>query len=205
MPLSLSVTALRRPAGWLVRLLGRTALALVVGAWLLGLGVWLTLHGWILPRLGDWRPRSQALASRALGQPVQIGRMALSGTLGLALDGGPFLQADAGAARLLGVLSLQALQHRLRLDFRDVFDERIAFDTLTADLHSQHGVARTDKPRLRGLQATVLMDGSADIAHETQNLRAVALPGLNTARASLAYAAINPAVAGAGAACAARP
>ena len=131
----------------------------------------------------------------SVGQPVQIGRMALSGTLGLALDGGPFLQADAGAARLLGVLSLQALPRRLLLDFRDVFEAGFAFDTLTGDLHIQHGVARTDNLRMRGLQATVLMDGSADIARETQSLRVVALPELNTASASLAYAAINPAVA----------
>ena len=77
MPLSLSVTALRRPARRLVRLAGRTALTLVIGAWLLGLGAWLTLHWWILPRLDDWRPRIEAQASRALGHPVQIGRIAV--------------------------------------------------------------------------------------------------------------------------------
>jgi uncharacterized protein YhdP len=40
----------------------------------------------------------------------------------------------------------------------------------------------------------VLMEGSADIARETQDLRVVVVPELNAGTASLAYAAINPAV-----------
>ena len=156
--------------------------------------------GALLQRLGLGRAvkGSQGLIQGTLGwagSPLAFDLPSLTGTLGLALGGGQFLKLDAGAARLLGVLSLQALPRRLLLDFRDVFQEGFAFDSLTGDLHIQQGVARTDNLRIRGLQATVLMDGSADIARETQDLRVVALPELNTASASLAYAAINPAVA----------
>ena len=156
--------------------------------------------GALLQRLGLGRAvkGSKGLIHGTLGwdgSPLAFDLPTLTGTLGLALERGQFLKVDAGAARLLGVLSLQALPRRLLLDFRDVFEEGFAFDTLTGDLHIQHGVARTDNLRMRGLQATVLMDGSADIARETQSLRVVALPELNTASASLAYAAINPAVA----------
>ena len=129
------------------------------------------------------------------GSPLGLDLPTLGGTLGLALEGGQFLKVDAGAARLLGVLSLQALPRRLLLDFRDVFQEGFAFDTLSADLRIARGVAHTNNLRLRGLQAVVLMDGSADIAHETQDLQVVVLPELNTASAALAYAAINPAIA----------
>ena len=38
------------------------------------------------------------------------------------------------------------------------------------------------------------MEGSADLAHETQDLRVVVVPELNAASAALAYAAINPAM-----------
>ena len=38
------------------------------------------------------------------------------------------------------------------------------------------------------------MEGSADIAHETQDLRVVVVPEINAGTASLAYAVINPAV-----------
>ena len=45
----------------------------------------------------------------------------------------------------------------------------------------------------RGVAAEALMDGSADIAHETQNLRVVVVPEISGATASLLATAINPA------------
>lgn len=128
------------------------------------------------------------------GSPLDFDLPTLGGRLALALESGQFLKADAGAARLLGVLSLQALPRRLLLDFRDVFQAGFAFDNLTGDVLIGNGVAHTENLRLRGLQALVLMAGSADIGRETQNLQVVVVPELNTASASLAYAAINPAV-----------
>jgi uncharacterized protein YhdP len=46
-----------------------------------------------------------------------------------------------------------------------------------------------------GVQASVLIEGRADLRQETQDLRIVAVPELNTGTASLAWAALaNPAV-----------
>ena len=129
------------------------------------------------------------------GSPLALDLPTLEGRLTLAMKAGKFLQADAGAARLLGVLSLQALPRRLLLDFRDVFEEGFNFDSFNGDVQIQQGVARTDNLRVRGAQAVVLLAGQADIARETQDLQVLALPELNTASASLAYAAVNPAVA----------
>jgi uncharacterized protein YhdP len=47
---------------------------------------------------------------------------------------------------------------------------------------------------MRGVQALVLMEGSADIEHESQDLRVVVVPEINAGTAALAYAVINPAV-----------
>jgi uncharacterized protein YhdP len=44
------------------------------------------------------------------------------------------------------------------------------------------------------VQAAVLMEGSADVERETQDLRVVVVPEINAGTASLAYAAINPAI-----------
>jgi len=128
------------------------------------------------------------------GSPLALHVPSLGGAFKVEVRNGQFLKADAGAARLLGVLSLQALPRRLVLDFRDLFQEGFAFDDLAGDVRIERGVASTDNLRMRGLQAAVLLEGSADIAHETQDLHALVLPELNTASASLAYAAINPAV-----------
>ena len=128
------------------------------------------------------------------GSPLSLDLPTLNGTLALALEGGQFLQVDPGAARLLGVLSLQSLPRRLLLDFRDVFEQGFAFDNATGDVRISSGVASTQNLRLGGLQAMVLLEGSADIARETQNLHVVVVPELATGSASLAYAAINPAI-----------
>ena len=129
-----------------------------------------------------------------LGSPLALDYPTLSGNVAVAIDAGQFLKADPGAARLLGVLSLQALPRRLALDFRDVFQEGFAFDNLSGDLKISRGVATTNNLRMRGVQAVVLMEGQADIARETQDLRVIVVPEINAGTASLAYAAINPAV-----------
>ena len=92
------------------------------------------------------------------------------------------------------MLNLQALPRRLLLDFRDVFQEGFAFDNVTGDVNIDAGVASTNNLRMRGVQAVVLMEGHADIARETQELRVLVVPEINAGTASLAYAVINPAV-----------
>jgi uncharacterized protein YhdP len=128
------------------------------------------------------------------GSPLALDARSLDGAMSLSLDAGQFLRADAGAARLLGVLSLQALPRRLMLDFRDVFDEGFAFDQVSGDVRLAAGVASTGNLRMRGVQAAVLMEGRADIGRETQDLRVFVIPEINAGTASLAYAAINPAL-----------
>lgn len=108
---------------------------------------------------------------------------------------GQFLKVDPGAAKLLGVLSLQALPRRLSLDFRDVFSEGFAFDGATARASIAQGVMKTDSFKMRGVSAVVLLDGSVDIANETQDLAVVVLPEINAGAASVAYGLmVNPVV-----------
>jgi uncharacterized protein YhdP len=128
------------------------------------------------------------------GSPLSLHIPSLDGRINLALEAGQFLKAGPGAGRLLSVLSLQALPRRLLLDFRDVFQEGFAFDNVSGDVTIDDGVASTNNLRLRGVQAAVLMEGSADINRETQNLRVLVVPEINAGTASLAYAVINPAV-----------
>ena len=75
-----------------------------------------------------------------------------------------------------------------------MFQQGFAFDTATASVLVTRGVASTENLRLRGLQALVAMAGTADIGRETQDLHVVVVPELNASGATLAYAAVNPAV-----------
>ena len=128
------------------------------------------------------------------GSPFALDYASLSGQVNMTMDAGQFLKAEPGAARLLGVLSLQSLPRRLSLDFRDLFQEGFAFDSFTGDVSIAQGVASSNNLRMRGVQAAVLMEGSADIARETQDLRVVVVPEINAGTAALAYAVINPAI-----------
>ncbi|MEO7150159.1 MAG: YhdP family protein [Burkholderiaceae bacterium] len=128
------------------------------------------------------------------GSPLALDYASLSGQITVDIAAGQFLKADPGAARLLGVLSLQSLPRRLALDFRDVFQEGFAFDSVAGDVKIEQGVASTNNLRMRGVQAAVLMEGSADIERETQSLRVIVIPEINAGTASLAYAVINPAL-----------
>lgn len=128
------------------------------------------------------------------GSPLSPDYPSMSGKFKVALDAGQFLKAEPGVGRLLGVLSLQSLPRRLLLDFRDVFNEGFAFDGFGGDVQIERGVASSQNLRMTGVQAAVLMAGSTDLAAETQDLRVLVVPEINAAGASLAYAAINPAV-----------
>jgi len=129
------------------------------------------------------------------GLPYHMDMPSLSGTLALNVEKGQFLKQDPGAAKLLGVLSLQALPRLLKLDFNDVFSEGLQFDGITANATINHGIVRTDNLKMHGVQATVLMDGIADIANESTNLRVVVIPQVNLGTAPLVYAlAVNPVI-----------
>jgi len=75
-----------------------------------------------------------------------------------------------------------------------VFAEGFAFDAMDADIRIDRGLASTKNYRLRGVQASVLMEGQADLAAQTQNLTVFVVPEVNAEGASLAYAAINPVI-----------
>jgi uncharacterized protein YhdP len=129
-----------------------------------------------------------------LGSPLKVDYPSLGGAFTVNVASGQFLKADPGIAKLLGVLSLQSLPRRLTLDFRDVFSDGFAFDFLRGDVTVTEGIARTNNLQMKGVNAAVLMEGSADVARETQNLKVVVIPEINAGTASLIATVINPAV-----------
>ena len=129
------------------------------------------------------------------GSPLTLHYPTLGGRFNVNIGRGQFLQAEPGVAKLLGVLSLQALPRRLLLDFRDVFSAGFAFDTIRGDVTIQQGIANTRNLQMKGVNAVVQMEGSSDIARETQNLRVLILPEVDAGTASLlAGIALNPAI-----------
>ncbi len=129
-----------------------------------------------------------------MGSPLALDYPTLGGAFTVNVESGQFLKADPGIAKLLGVLSLQSLPRRLALDFRDVFTEGFSFDFVRGDIKIDQGIATTNNLQMKGVNAAVLMEGRADIAQETQDLRVVVVPEINAGTASLIATVINPAI-----------
>lgn len=129
-----------------------------------------------------------------MGAPFSPDYHSMTGQVNVNIESGQFLKAEPGLAKLLSVLSLQSLPRRLTLDFRDVFSEGFAFDFVRGDVRIEQGVATTNNLQMKGVNAAVLMEGSANIDRETQDLRVVVVPEINAMTASLVATAINPVV-----------
>ena len=87
------------------------------------------------------------------GSPGDFDYRALNGTFQVQASVGQFMKADPGVGRLLGVLSLQALPRRVTLDFRDVFSEGYAFDTIDGSARRRGPAARGARHRMRAQTA----------------------------------------------------
>ncbi len=117
----------------------------------------------------------------------------LNGKLKVDMQNGQFKKLEPGFGRLLGVLSLQSLPRRITLDFRDVFSEGFAFDSIRGDMTIAKGIMYTDELTINGPAAKVRMKGNVNLNDETQNLRVRVQPALGETLAVGAMLA-NPAV-----------
>jgi uncharacterized protein (TIGR02099 family) len=112
------------------------------------------------------------------GAPQNIDYPTLAGNLTLTAEKGQFLKIKTGISKLLGILSLQELPRRITLDFRDIFSEGFAFDTISADATVADGVLHTNNFVMQGPSAHVAMLGDIDLAHETQALKVRVVPSV---------------------------
>lgn len=139
--------------------------------------------GKLLARVGypDTMRRGSANLSGTLswnGSPFTIAYPTLGGSLKLDAADGQFVKLEPGVGRLLGVLSLQSLPRRLTLDFRDVFSEGYAFDSIGGQFTVTSGIMATRDLQIQGPSAKVLMSGTVDLAGETQDLKVRVQPAV---------------------------
>ncbi|MBS1230231.1 MAG: hypothetical protein H6R17_3508 [Proteobacteria bacterium] len=126
------------------------------------------------------------------GSPADLDFESLSGEMSLEANKGQFVKLDPGAAgKLLGLISLQGLPRRISLDFKDVFSDGLAFDSISSKLAVKSGVMRTERLQIDGPSARVVMRGEVDLKNETQRLIVNVQPELG-GTAAIGIALINP-------------
>ena len=74
----------------------------------------------------------------------------VNGTLHVSLEDGRLRDVEPGAGRMLGLFSVTQLPRRLALDFRDVTDEGLAFNSVRGDFEVRAGNAFTQNLLLKG-------------------------------------------------------
>ncbi len=124
-----------------------------------------------------------------LGAPNAMTYPHLNGTLHLNVGKGRFMKVDPGAAKLLGVLSLQSIPKRISLDFTDVFSGGFQFDSITGNAFITNGLLLTNDMKLTGAAAKVTLYGQVDLERETQNLKVRILPTIGDNVSLLSFAA----------------
>lgn len=123
----------------------------------------------------------------------------LNGQMTVNAENGQFNRLEPGVGRLLGLISLQSLPRRLTLDFRDIFSDGLAFDSIEGKTVVAAGVMRTAEPlRINSPAAQIEIQGEADLKNETQDLMVLVRPQVGSVAAIGAATLINP-IAGAAA------
>jgi uncharacterized protein YhdP len=90
----------------------------------------------------------------------------LNGTLHVALADGRLVDIEPGAGRMLGLLSVAQLPRRLALDFSDVTEEGLAFNSIKGDFEVRAGNAFTQNLLVRGAAVDMGIVGRTGLASE---------------------------------------
>ncbi|MCG2634214.1 MAG: TIGR02099 family protein [Gammaproteobacteria bacterium] len=119
------------------------------------------------------------------GSPAGFALASLNGTAAVNLRKGSVSTVEPGLGRVLGLISLDSIRRRLSLNFGDVVDKGLAYDTLVGGYKITQGRAETDALVLDGPAARIAIAGGADLGAETLEMELVTQPkvsgGLNTA------------------------
>ncbi|WP_019589231.1 MULTISPECIES: YhdP family protein [unclassified Thioalkalivibrio] len=105
----------------------------------------------------------------------------LQGAMELTLSDGELADVEPGAGRLLGLVSLDLLPQRLRLDFRDLFVEGLAFSELQGNARLADGVLHVPELGLETASAAIRVRGDTNLVAREYDQEIVVVPRLRTA------------------------
>jgi uncharacterized protein YhdP len=101
------------------------------------------------------------------GDPGQIHSGNVRGFVGVAIEGGRLVELDPGVTRVVGLLNLNALARRLRLDFSDLFEKGYSFYSVDGVFDFNSGTATTDNLVVLGPSGRIDLSGSTDLLART--------------------------------------
>jgi uncharacterized protein (TIGR02099 family) len=102
------------------------------------------------------------------GSPAMFALKKVSGRVDLQMQNGSFIDIESGSARLFGAFNFDSIVRRLQLDFSDLYERGLAYDTISGILDFNDGIVRTRNNFLiRGPSSTINVNGQLDLVQET--------------------------------------
>lgn len=81
-----------------------------------------------------------------LASPAKFNYATLNGYAKVSIKDGLMISDNAGALKAFGVLNFNSIVRRLKLDFSDLYEAGVVFDTLKARMSFKNGIATYDEP-----------------------------------------------------------
>ncbi len=122
------------------------------------------------------------------GAPTADALQDAAGHVHFALDDGQILGLKPGAGRLLGLASVAELRRRLALDFSDLTDKGLAFDTIRGGFDLRGGNAYTDDLLVKGPAAEIGLIGRVGLKSRDYDQTAVVTGNLSSSLPLAAFA-----------------
>jgi uncharacterized protein (TIGR02099 family) len=130
------------------------------------------------------------------GAPTAAALSLATGHVQVALDKGQITGLKPGAGRVVGLASVAALPRRLALDFSDLTDKGLAFDTVRGDFDLREGSAFTDDVLVKGPAAEIGLIGRIGLKNKDYDQTAVVTGNVSSSLPLAAFAA-GPVIGGA--------
>ncbi|MCP4289448.1 MAG: TIGR02099 family protein [Gammaproteobacteria bacterium] len=105
----------------------------------------------------------------------------LNGQISLQIGKGQFLNVNPGIGRVVGLLNIAALQRRLSLDFSDLLNKGLAFDSVEGNFELDNGNAYTNDFQIKGPSAQVDISGRTGLENEDFDQFVTVTPHLSAA------------------------
>jgi len=118
----------------------------------------------------------------------------LKGPVDFKVKDGVIEDVEPGLARLLGLLSVESIMRRLKLDLKDITTKGFVFDEINAKGEFDHQTVKLKSLNVNAPSAQVEVNGLLSLKNETFDMRAQVTPSLGSSIPTIAAAAgaVNP-------------
>lgn len=133
------------------------------------------------------------------GSPAKFNYATLNGFAKVSIKDGVLVSDNAGALKAFGVLNFNSISRRLQLDFSDLYESGVVFDTLKTRLSFDNGIATFSEPLwINGPSAKFQSSGTVDFNNDEINQKlVVTFPITSSLPLVAVLAGLQPQIAGA--------